>query len=69
MRNENFPLSLKRPPGRPRKPGAMTATERQRKKRAHDKAEKIKQAASPSSPLLKSTIIDLSAVHVWKRKS
>lgn len=69
MQNENSPLPIKQPPGRPRKPDDMTPAERQRSKRASDKAEKLTQAAAPYLPLLKSTIIDLSAVPAWKGKS
>lgn len=68
MQTENFPLPIKRPPGHPLKPNAMTPPEPQRKKRSRQMVEKPAQAETSSTQLLKSAILDLSAVPVWRRE-
>jgi len=66
MRNENPPILTKRPPGRPRKPDALTTAERSRNYRERLKQKRAEQL-DESQPL-SSKFIDLSVLPPWKRK-
>lgn len=61
-------LTGKRPVGRPPKPDALTAAEKQKRYRDRKRAEKQAAEAAAASKELHSDVIDLSAATpIWRR--
>ena len=62
-----LPCPAKRPPGRPKKPDALSAAERARRYRARKRA-RLAELRDETVPV-SSTVIDLTALPPWKRRA